>query len=76
MNEFDNIEYYKDNPALNKNEITECLLDLYFYLLGGENAENYLKEFGKKYISLNEEDKEKIREEIKNNLNINKPKSK
>ena len=76
MNEFDNIKYYKDNPALNKNEITECLLDLYFYLLGRENAENYLKEFGKKYISLNEEDKEKIREEIKNNLNINKPKSK
>lgn len=76
MNEFDNIKYYKYNPALNKNEITECLLDLYFYLLGGENAENYLNEFGKKYVSLNESDKDKIRNELKNILYIKKPKIK
>ena len=76
MNEFDDIKYYKYNPALNKNEITECLLDLYFYLLGGENDENYLNEFGKKYVSLNESDKDKIRKELKNILYIKKPKIK
>lgn len=76
MNEFDNIKYYKDNPALNKNEITECLLDLYFYLLSGDNDESYLTDFGKKYVSLNESDKDKIRKELKNILYIKKPKIK
>lgn len=65
-----------NNFDFNKKELNECLMDLYFYVLSNGKSTGHLEDFGKRYVKLSEENKTIIKNEIKSNININKPKSK
>ena len=73
----DNLEYFRNNPSLNSSKLTDCLLDLYFYILSFDMAGEYLESFINKFILLNEEDKQIIKNEVINDLHLErKPKMK
>lgn len=73
---FDNLEYYRDNPLLGNNNITECLLDLYFYILSDSKSNVYLESFKRRFSLLDDNEKEIIKKEILYTLNLEKPKVK
>lgn len=73
---FDSIEYYRDNPLLKNNNLTECLLDLYFYILSDGKSNEYLESFKRRFSLLDDNDREIIKEEILYTLNLKKPKVK
>ena len=60
-----------NNFDFNKKE-----LNLYFYVFSNGKSTGHLEDFGKRYVKLSEENKTIIKNEIKSNININKPKSK
>lgn len=63
------MEYYRDNPLLKKNNLTECLLDLYFYILSDGKSNEYLESFKRRFSLLDDNDRELIKQEILYDLN-------
>ncbi len=68
-NLFESMEYYRDNPLLRKNNLTECLLDLYFYILSDGKSNEYLESFKRRFSLLDDNDRELIKQEILYDLN-------
>ena len=66
---FESMEYYRDNPLLRKNNLTECLLDLYFYILSDGKSNEYLESFKRRFSLLDDNDRELIKQEILYDLN-------
>ena len=58
---------YSNMNIINDQEVNECLMDMYFYIMysgiNEEKQEEYFQEFGKKYKNLNEKQQELVKKE-------------